>query len=216
MRSTEEILGNVIWLIDALDDAALAEVQDLPFLEMAKDITIASVSRQLSADGARTPGRPKTADEKGGPRMTRIAGLRAPQVLWRTLASALLFLAVGAYTSLSAASASPLPEVGPALHPQQGILIVYSERYVVEDDGVLVFRRRPVEVYTDTGQLVGSYAPTGDAPLRLDVPPGTYIVAAQRQGALQKVRASVKDGQETIVPEVLPEPPAPRAFVPQR
>jgi hypothetical protein len=44
MRSTEEILGNVIWLIDALDDDALAEVQDLPFVEMAKNITIAAVS----------------------------------------------------------------------------------------------------------------------------------------------------------------------------
>lgn len=63
MRSTEEILGNVIWLIDALDDAALAEVQDLPFLEMAKDITIASVSSQLSADGYRTP--------QGGPTLRR-------------------------------------------------------------------------------------------------------------------------------------------------
>ena len=63
MRSTEEILGNVIWLIDALDDEALAEVQDLPFLEMAKDITIASVSSQLSADGYRTP--------QGGPTLRR-------------------------------------------------------------------------------------------------------------------------------------------------
>jgi hypothetical protein len=44
VRSTEEILGNVIWLIEALDDDALAEVQDLPFVEMAKDITIRSVS----------------------------------------------------------------------------------------------------------------------------------------------------------------------------
>jgi hypothetical protein len=212
MRSTEEILGNVIWLIEALDDEALAEVQDLPFVEMAKDITIGSVFSQLSADGSRTPGRPKTADGKEGPRMTRIVGLCVPQVLWWTLASALLFLAIGAYAPLYAASASiPLPEVGPTLHLQQGILIVYSERYVVEDDGVLVIRRRPVEVYTDTGQLVGSYAPTGDAPLRLDVPPGTYIVAAQRQGALQKVRASVKEGEQTIVPEALPEPPAPRA-----
>ncbi|TMA61130.1 MAG: hypothetical protein E6J80_01025 [Deltaproteobacteria bacterium] len=144
--------------------------------------------------------------------MTRIAGFRAPQVVWLTLASVLLFLTGGAYTSLSAAPAStPLPEVGPALHPQQGILIIYSERYVVEDDGVLVFRRRPVDLYTDNGQLVGSYAPTGDTPIRLDVPPGTYIVAAQRQGALQKVRASVKEGEQTIVPEALPEPLTPRA-----
>jgi hypothetical protein len=143
--------------------------------------------------------------------MKRTAGFRAQQSVWRTLASALLFLAIGAYAPVYAASATnQLPEVGPAMRPQQGILIVYGERYVIEDDGVLVFRRRPVEVYTDTGQLVGSYAPIGDAPLRLDVPPGTYIVASQRQGAIQKIRASVKDGQETIVPESLP---APRASV---
>ena len=146
--------------------------------------------------------------------MTRTAGFRAQQLVWRTLASALFCLAIGAYAPLYAASASiPLPEVGPTLHPPQGILIVYGERYVIEDDGVLVFRRRPVELYTDTGQLVGSYASIGDAPIRLDVPPGTYIVASQRQGAIQKVRASVKDGQETIVPESLPEQPAPRASV---
>jgi len=107
--------------------------------------------------------------------MTKTARFRAQQGVWRTLASALLFLAIGAYAPLSVASASnPLPEVGPALCPPQGILVVYSERYVLEDDGVLVFRRRPVEVYTDTGQLVGSYAPIGDAPIRLEVPPGNY------------------------------------------
>jgi hypothetical protein len=100
--------------------------------------------------------------------------------------------------------------------PPQGILIVYSERYVIEDDGALVFHRRPVEIYTDNGQLVGSYAPIGDAPIRLDVPPGNYIVASQRQGAMQKVRAYVKDGEETIVPESLPEQPAPRASVSPR
>src|SRR6184192_2415630 len=107
----------------------------------------------------------------------------------------------------SAAASIPLPCVGPALYPPQGIL-VYGERYVFEDDGVLVFRRRPVEIYTDTGQLVGSSAPIGDAPIRLEVPPGTYIVASQRQGAMQKVRASVKEGEETLVPESLPEQPA--------
>ena len=144
--------------------------------------------------------------------MTRTTRLRAPQVVRLTLACVLLFLVGGASAPLDAAPASTLlPEVGPALCPPQGILVVYSERYVLEDDGVLVFRRRPVEVYTDTGQLVGSYAPIGDAPIRLEVPPGTYIVASQRQGAMQKVRASVKDGQETLVPESLPEQPAPRA-----
>ena len=145
--------------------------------------------------------------------MTR-ADSRARQLIRLSVASALLFLAIGAYAPLYAAAASiTLPEVSPALCPPQGILVVYSERYVLEDDGVLVFRRRPVEVYTDTGQLVGSYAPIGDAPIRLEVPPGTYIVASQRQGALQKVRAAVKEGEETLVPESLPEPPAPRASV---
>jgi hypothetical protein len=146
--------------------------------------------------------------------MTRTAGFRAQQLVWRTLASGLLFLTIGAYAPRYAASASnQLPVVGPALYPPQGILVVYGERYVIEDDGVLVFRRRPVEVYTDTGQLVGSYAPIGDAPIRLDVPPGNYIVASQRQGAMQKVRAAVKEGEETIVPESLPEQPVPRASV---
>jgi len=40
MRSTEEILENVVWLISQFDDDALEEVQDLPFLEIAKDIAI--------------------------------------------------------------------------------------------------------------------------------------------------------------------------------
>jgi hypothetical protein len=146
--------------------------------------------------------------------MKRTSGFRAQQLVWRTLASALLFLAIGAHAPLYAASSNnQSPVVGPATCPPGGILIVYGERYVIEDDGVLVFQRRPVEVYTDTGQLVGNYAPIGDAPIRLDVPPGNYIVASQRQGALQKVRAYVKDGQETIVPESLPEPPVPRASV---
>jgi hypothetical protein len=137
--------------------------------------------------------------------------------VWLRLASALLFLAMGAYAPWYAAAASnQLPEVGPVVFPPQGILIVYGEQYVIEDDGVLVFRRRPVEVYTDTGQLVGIYASFGDAPIRLDVPPGNYIVASQRQGALQKVRASVQEGEETIVPEPLPEQPTPRASVSPR
>src|SRR5262249_1079546 len=136
---------------------------------------------------------------------------------WRTLAGVLLFLAGGVYAPPAAAPASsPLPEVGSTLCSPQGVLIIYSERYVAEDDGVLVFRRRPVEVYTAAGASGGSYAPIGDAPVRLDVPPGTYIVASQRQGVLQKVRASVTGGEETIVPESLPEPPSPHVLVSPR
>ena len=40
MRSAEEILENLVLLISLLDDDALEEVQDLPFLEMAKDVSI--------------------------------------------------------------------------------------------------------------------------------------------------------------------------------
>jgi len=145
------------------------------------------------------------------------AGFRARQLMRLSVASALLFLAVDPCAPVYAASSSnQLPVVGPAMLPPQGILIVYSERYVIEDEGAPVFHRRPVEIYTDNGQLVGSYAPIGDAPIRLDVPPGNYIVASQRQGAMQKVRAYVKEGEETIVPESLPEQPAPRASVSPR
>ena len=149
--------------------------------------------------------------------MKETAGFRARQLAWRTLASALLFLAVGAYVPPDAAAASiPLPEVSPALCPPQGILVVYGERYVTEDDGVLVFRRRPVEVYTDTGQLVGIYTAIGDAPVRLDVPPGNYVVAFQSDGKMEKIRAYVKDGEETIVPAARGEQPTPRASISPR
>ena len=138
--------------------------------------------------------------------MKRTAGFRALQPVRRTLAGALLCLAVGAYGPLEAVAASnSLPCAGPSMDSPQGSLVVYSERYVIEDDGVLVFRRRPVEIYTDYGRLVGSYAPIGDAPVRLDVPLGNYLVVSQRQGALQKVRTSVKGGEETTVSASLPE-----------
>jgi hypothetical protein len=39
-RSTEEILENVALLVSFLDDTALVEVSDLPFLEMAKEVSI--------------------------------------------------------------------------------------------------------------------------------------------------------------------------------
>jgi hypothetical protein len=49
MQKTEEILQNVIWLVDAFDDEALEEVQDIPFLEMAKVVSIAPPSSVRSA-----------------------------------------------------------------------------------------------------------------------------------------------------------------------
>ena len=67
MHSTEEILGNVIWLIEALDDDALAEVQDLPFVEMAKDITIASVSSSAPRSAPARQGGPRPCGRKEDP-----------------------------------------------------------------------------------------------------------------------------------------------------
>jgi len=40
MHGAEEILSNVVWLIDSFDDEALEAVQDIPFLEIAKAVTI--------------------------------------------------------------------------------------------------------------------------------------------------------------------------------
>jgi len=149
--------------------------------------------------------------------MKTTAGFRAQQVMRLTVVSTLLFLTVGADAPLYAASSrNPLPEVSPAMFPPQGILLVYSERYVIEDDGVPVFRRRAVEVYTDTGQLVGIYTAIGDAPVRLDVPPGNYVVAFQSDGKMEKIRAYVKDGEETIVPAALVDQPTPRASISPR
>jgi hypothetical protein len=44
VHSTEEILDNMVWLVDAFDEEALAEVQDIPFLELAKVVTIVPLS----------------------------------------------------------------------------------------------------------------------------------------------------------------------------
>lgn len=41
MLDTIEILENVIWLVNAFDDEALGEMQDIPLLEVAKSVTIA-------------------------------------------------------------------------------------------------------------------------------------------------------------------------------
>jgi len=41
MSNTEEILDNVIWLVEALADEALGEVDDIPLLEMAKSVAVA-------------------------------------------------------------------------------------------------------------------------------------------------------------------------------
>lgn len=54
MPTTNEILDNVVWLVNALDDEALNDVQDLPFLEMAQAITI-SRPLQKSSGAVQSP-----------------------------------------------------------------------------------------------------------------------------------------------------------------
>jgi hypothetical protein len=70
MHSTKEILNNVVWLVNALDDDALAEVQDIPFLEMAKVVTIAPLPAGFtpSARALRNRLRPQypTLRKRGG------------------------------------------------------------------------------------------------------------------------------------------------------
>jgi len=53
MPTTNEILDNVVWLVNALNEDALNDVQDLPFLEMAQAISI-SQSSPKSAEGAQS------------------------------------------------------------------------------------------------------------------------------------------------------------------
>jgi hypothetical protein len=84
----------------------------------------------------------------------------------------------------------------------QGILTVYSERYVLVDSDAPLFFRRPVELYATDGRLVGTYTNAiGDGPIRLVVPPGQYLIAAESHWARRMVRADVKDGLETVVSE---------------
>jgi hypothetical protein len=102
--------------------------------------------------------------------------------------------------------------VEPEVLSPQGVLAVYSERYVIEDSGVPVVYRRPVEVYSEEGKLVASeHNPIGDGPIRFDLSPGHYIVASEDHWMLEKVRVDIKDGEETVVPESLLERAALRA-----
>ena len=120
----------------------------------------------------------------------------------KTLTSALVVLALGGASSVQATSTDQPPVVGPQAPPPQGVLTVYSERYVRWEGDVSVVSRRPVELQTLEGQVVGTYNdPVGDGPLRLVVPPGHYLVVSESHWALRKVQANVEDGQETVVPE---------------
>ncbi len=72
-------------------------------------------------------------------------------VVRKSLTGALLVLALGDVSSVHATSNNQPPIVGPQASPLQGILTVYSERYVRWDGDVSVVERRPVELQTMEG-----------------------------------------------------------------
>lgn len=94
------------------------------------------------------------------------------------------------------------PAIEPATPAPQGVLVVYSERYVIWDSNVPVPHRRRVRVYNAEGQLItGERNLVGDGPVRFDLPPGHYIVASESRMQLRGVQVDVQDGRETVVPE---------------
>lgn len=126
------------------------------------------------------------------------------KVVRQSITSALFVLALGGSSSVHATSGNQPPVVGPQAPPPQGLLTVYSERYVMEDADVTVVYRRPVALYSLAGHLVGIYKNlVGDGPISLAVPPGPYLVVSESHWTQRKVQANVEDGQETIVPEAL-------------
>ena len=128
------------------------------------------------------------------------------RVVRKSMTGALLVLALEGSSSVHATSSNQPPVVGPQVPPPQGILTVYSERYVMEDADVPVLSRRPIELYTSEGQLVGTYKnPVGDGPIRIAIPPGHYLVVSESYWTQRKVQANVEDRQETVVPEGLLE-----------
>jgi hypothetical protein len=135
--------------------------------------------------------------------MATLTPTRLQKAVRKSVRGALLALALGG-GSVHASSASHLPLVGPQAPPPQGVLTVYSEWYVRWDGDVAVVERRPVELQTMEGQVIGTYTNSGgDSPLRFAVPPGHYLVVTESHWSQRKVEANVEDGQETIVPEAL-------------
>jgi hypothetical protein len=124
------------------------------------------------------------------------------------LLAALFFLAPGCLAPRQVTWDTRQPVVGPQVPPLQGILLVYSERYVILDEGVPVIYRRPVEVYTDGGQLVASERNLiGDGPIRFALTPGHYIVASESHMRWRKIQVEIQDGRQTVVPESVIEQP---------
>ena len=133
--------------------------------------------------------------------MTTIQKTRIQKVVRKNMMRALFMLALYGSSSVYATSGNQPPVVGPEVSSPEGILTVYGERYVMEDADVPVVYRRPVELYTIEGHLVGTYKnPVGDGPIRITVPPGHYLVVTESHWTQKKVQANVEDRQETVVP----------------
>ena len=136
--------------------------------------------------------------------MAIMKNTRMQTVVRKSITSALVVLALGGSSPVHATSDTQPPVIGPQVPPPQGMLTVYSERYVMEEADVPVLYRRPVELYTSEGHLVGTYKnPVGDGPIRIAVAPGHYLVVSESHWTQRKVQANIEDGQETVVPETL-------------
>jgi len=75
--------------------------------------------------------------------MATIQKTRMQRGVRKSMTSALFVLALGGASSVHATSDTQPPVVGPQAPPPQGMLTVYSERYVMVDADVPVVSRRP-------------------------------------------------------------------------
>ncbi len=121
------------------------------------------------------------------------------------LLAAFFFFASGCVSPLQVAWDGQQPVVGSQTPAPQGFLTIYSERYVIQDEGVPIPYRRPVSLYTNSGQFLGAYHPIGDSPIHLTVSPGEYLVVSEANWVPRKVQVRVQDGRTTVVPESLLE-----------
>jgi len=128
------------------------------------------------------------------------------QSTWTVFAlAALLFLVAGCFSPLHVAWNDQQPLIGPKVPEPQGFLVIFSERYVIPDEGVPIIYRRPVSLYTKEGRRLGEYQAIGEGSVRLTLPPGEYIVVSESNWALRRVQVHVQDGRTTTVPESLIE-----------
>jgi hypothetical protein len=84
----------------------------------------------------------------------------------------------------------------------EGVVEVYSERYVLYDKSVPVLRRRPVKLLTATGRFLQRYEnPVGDGLIRIEVPVGSYLIASEVRWAERALRVEVQEGRPVIILE---------------